>query len=75
LCSAASTPISSQVFYLPVYFVRCLPDGGFQPCPAVIGEIAGKTACLFQEHAHVAELRELGFGYRSDLPHAKAPLR
>jgi hypothetical protein len=46
--------VSSQVFYLPVYFIQRLADAGFQPCSPVVGEIAGKGTCLFQEHAHVA---------------------
>jgi hypothetical protein len=49
-----SGPITSQVFYLPVYFVQRLSDAGFQLCPSVVGQIARKGARRYQEHAHVA---------------------
>src|SRR5918998_498962 len=34
------------------------PEDGFQPRPAVVGQVAGERPRFFQEHAHVPKLRE-----------------
>ena len=67
-------PVPSQIFYLPIHFVQRLIDGGLQPCPSVVREVPGKVTRLFQEHAHVAQLRELGFGHPPGFHHARSPL-
>src|SRR5215204_2280033 len=52
-CTRASSPVFSQVLYLPVYLIQRSPNAGFQPCSPVVGQIAGKPPRFFQEYAHV----------------------
>jgi hypothetical protein len=66
-------PVGPQVLYLPVYLVQRLPYASFQLCATVVGEIAGEHPRLFQEHAHVAQLRELGFSHTLGFYHANVP--
>ena len=48
-----STPVASQIVYLPIYLIKHLPEESLQPCPPMVGEVAGESSGFFNEHAHV----------------------
>src|SRR5215212_3401806 len=65
----------TQLLYLAVNLVQGSPQDVLQPHSPVVGQIPGGHPCLFQEHAHVAQLQELGLSHlRCLVSQAASPL-
>src|SRR5215212_6411755 len=62
-CGTSLAPVGPQLPYLAVHLVQGLADPGLQPRPAVVGEVPRQPPRLFEEHAHILQLRKLRFGH------------
>src|SRR5215210_2552270 len=60
---APLAPVGTQLPYLAVHLVESFAYPGLQPRLAVVGEVARETPRLFEEHAHILQLRQLGLSH------------